>query len=58
MSSMQPNALTRTRTRRLKAALGRAGRWMLVAVVLCLAARAEGGRSDVGRIVVHVTHAR
>lgn len=55
---MQPNALTRTRTRRLKAALGRAGRWMLVAVVLCLAARAEGGRSDVGRIVVHVTHAR
>jgi len=34
---MQPNAPTRTRARRLKAALGRAGRWMLVAVVLCLA---------------------
>jgi cardiolipin synthase A/B len=34
---MQPDARMRTRGRRLKAALGRAGRWMLVTVILCLA---------------------
>lgn len=34
---MQPDARTLTRTRRVKAALGRAGRWMLFMVVLCLA---------------------
>jgi phosphatidylserine/phosphatidylglycerophosphate/cardiolipin synthase-like enzyme len=34
---MQPDARTLTRPRRLKAALGRAGRWTLVPVVLCLA---------------------
>src|SRR5687768_10654973 len=37
MSSTQPDAGTLTRARRLKAALGRAGRWTLVTVVLCLA---------------------
>jgi cardiolipin synthase len=37
MASMQPDARTLTRARRVKAALGRAGRWMLVTVVLCLA---------------------
>jgi cardiolipin synthase A/B len=34
---MQSDARTLTRGHRLKAALGRAGRWMLVTVVLCLA---------------------
>lgn len=34
---MQPNARTLMGVRGLKAALGRAGRWMLVAVLLCLA---------------------
>jgi cardiolipin synthase A/B len=34
---MQPDARTPTRARRVKAAFGRAGRWMLVALVLCLA---------------------
>jgi cardiolipin synthase A/B len=34
---MQPDARPLTRARRLTAALGRAGRWMLVTLVLCLA---------------------
>src|SRR5687768_8510497 len=37
MSSNQPDARTLTPARRLKAAIGRVGRWMLVTLVLCLA---------------------
>lgn len=37
MPSMQPKARTLRRARGLKAALGRAGRWMLAALVLGLA---------------------
>ena len=37
MSTMQPYVRTRPRAGRLQAALGRAARWMLLAVVLCLA---------------------
>ena len=34
---MKPGGCTPTRSRRLKAALRRVGRWMLVTIVLCLA---------------------
>ena len=34
---MEPDTCTLTRARRLKAAVGRAGRWMLTTIVLCLA---------------------
>lgn len=37
MSTNQPDERTLTRGRRLKAAFGRAGRWLLVTAVLCLA---------------------